>query len=69
MNAMPNAMPKYTVWMTYFGYYLEGSWDNIKDAFQVGRSTGFSFTIKKDDLTVGFFEMPGENWRGIEQIS
>lgn len=55
----------YKVFMTYFGYYLNATFDSKEKAIAVGKETGFSFTVfDSDGLTVGFYEPIG-GWRGL----
>lgn len=54
----------YKVHMTYFDFDLNASFDTLEEAKAIGIGTGFSFSVMKDGITVGFYEIIG-GWVGF----
>jgi hypothetical protein len=39
----------FRIWMTFFNYFLQDSFNTLEDAIQKGKSTGFDFQVYEDN--------------------
>lgn len=54
----------FTVFLTNFGYSLDGSWSTLEAAKEAGRKAGFEFTVRCNGGAVGAWSVFG-GWRNL----
>lgn len=53
----------YRIYMTNFGYFKDGEFDDIEEAKKIAKATGFETTIYKGDENIGGHYGVSLSWR------